>query len=191
MSSPSGKVIILASPSGGGKSTMKDRLIKTWPEIRFSVSATTRAPRHRERDGVDYIFLDDEAFDRAISEGRFLEWETVYTGRRYGTLRSEVDKHLEKGYFVLFDVDVLGAASIKRHYGDKALSIYLKPPSLDILKERLERRGTDSHEEIAMRMERAAMELDRMSDFDRVIVNDDLETAWNQLRDTVQDFLQA
>lgn len=186
-----GRMIVLASPSGGGKTTMKERLLRDFPTLGFSVSATTRAPRTGEEHGREYFFLSKEEFDLAIREGAFLEWEEVFGGSRYGTLRSEVEKKLEKGYFLMFDLDVLGAMSLKEMFGAKALTIFLKPPSLDVLHARLVSRGTETDEQIRNRLQRAEKESSFEPRFDAVVVNDDLERAYGELRQLVSGFLNA
>jgi guanylate kinase len=132
-----GKILILVAPSGGGKSTMTNRLLKDFDEIRFSVSATTRKPREGEKNGVHYFFLSREEFRKKADSGEFLEWEEFYNGTMYGTLRTVVENDLNKGYFVLLDIDVLGAKNVKEMYGDEALAIFITPPSIDVLKQRL------------------------------------------------------
>lgn len=183
-----GGLLVLASPSGGGKSTLKERLVREFPELRFSVSATTRAPRPGEVDGRDYHFLSDSEFDRKLREGEFLEWEAVYAGSRYGTLRREVENIIEKGYFTLLDIDVNGAERIKELFGAKALTLYIRPPSIDALHERLLARGTDTPEQIAQRLERASMEMEKASRFDATVINDELDRAYAELSDIVRDF---
>lgn len=183
-----GGLLVLASPSGGGKSTLKERLIREFPELRFSVSATTRPPRPGEVDGRDYHFLSDPEFDRKLREGEFLEWETVYAGSRYGTLRSEVENIIENGYFSLLDIDVNGAERIKELFGPNALTLYIRPPSIDALHERLLARGTDTPEQIAQRLERASMEMEKASRFDVTVINDELERAYAELSGIVRNF---
>ncbi len=184
-----GKVIILVSPSGGGKSTIAKRLFADFENLKFSVSATTRTPREGEQDGVHYHYISPEDFQKKIDSGDFLEWEEFYGGTRYGTLRSEVDKKLNSGYFILLDIEVKGAENVKRIYGDECLSLFIKPPSLQVLKERLQARGTENEETLALRLERAEEELTYADRFDRVIINDDLETAYAQVKDAVLEFM--
>lgn len=186
-----GKMVVLASPSGGGKSTMKERLLRDFPGLRFSVSATTRKPRQNEQDGREYFFLSDEEFAQKVQQEHFLEWEEVYGGIRYGTLRSEVEKMLEKGYFLMFDLDVLGAMSVKKIFDDRALTIYLKPPSMSVLHSRLVSRGTETEEQIRVRLERASKEAGYEPRFDKVVVNDDLEQAYRELHHLVNGFLSS
>lgn len=186
-----GKIIILVSPSGGGKSTMAKRLFSDYPELRFSVSATTRSPRNGEENGVHYYFLTDKEFQERIDHYDFLEWEEFYGGTRYGTLRSEVDKKLESGYFVLLDVEVKGAVNVKEIYGDDCLAIFIKPPSIEVLKQRLEARGTESEATLALRIQRAEEELSYADRFDQIIINDDLETAYTQIKDAVDQFMNS
>ncbi|MDZ7807855.1 MAG: guanylate kinase [Gracilimonas sp.] len=142
-----GKVIILVAPSGSGKTTIARMLFEDFDNLKFSVSATTRPPRKGEENGIHYHFLSDQEFDKKISLGDFLEWEEFYGGKKYGTLRSEVDKQLNSGYFVLLDIEVKGAVNIKQIYGDECLSLFIKPPSIDILKQRLTDRGTEDDED--------------------------------------------
>lgn len=191
MSIERGKIIILVSPSGGGKSTMKKRLIEDFDQIQFSVSATTRAPREGERDGVDYYFLDRREFNEKIQKKEFLEWEVFYNGTMYGTLRSVVENDLNKGYFVLLDIDVLGAKNVKQMYGPEALAIFLSPPSIQVLKERLLARGTEDPESLQTRLERAENEMAYANEFDVNIVNDDLDKAYAKIRKTVSTFINS
>ncbi|MEX1011419.1 MAG: guanylate kinase [Balneolaceae bacterium] len=191
MSETRGKIIILVAPSGGGKSTMAQRLLKEFDKLRFSTSATTRDPRPGEVDGRDYYFLSDKEFTKKIENKDFLEWEEFFNGTRYGTLRSDVENQLDKGYFVLLDIEVLGATSVKSLYGEDALAIFLKPPSFEILRERLRNRGTESGERLKQRIERAKEELRYADRFDRVVVNDDLETAYSKLKKLVQSFMNT
>lgn len=186
-----GKVIILVAPSGTGKTSLARRLFKDIEELKFSVSATTRAPREGEEDGTHYHFLTKEEFNRKIDEGDFLEWEEFYGGTRYGTLRSEVDKKLKSGYFILLDIEVKGAVNIKKIYGEKALGLFIKPPSMEVLKERLTARGTETRETIDLRLARAGEELTYADRFDQVIINDDFETAYRQVKDAVVEFMNS
>lgn len=186
-----GKIIILVAPSGSGKTTMADRLLRDFEEIRFSVSATTRSPRKGEIHGTDYYFLTEEAFQKKIDSGEFLEWEEFYNGSRYGTLKSDVDRKRNNGFTVLLDIEVLGAINIKKIYGDAALAIFLKTPSLDVLRQRLEARGTETEESLIARLERAEKELKYEDRFDVTIVNDDLETAYSELKNVVEEFIRT
>ncbi len=186
---PRGKVIIFSAPSGSGKSTIINYLLKEGLNLTFSISATTRAPRGVEKNGVEYFFLNEEEFKDRISKGDLLEYEEVYPGRFYGTLKSQVDKLLDDGKNVLFDVDVKGACNIKKHYGDNALSIFVQPPSIDELRKRLISRGTDSEETIEKRIERASFELSFADKFDKIVINDILEVAEENALSTVLSFL--
>jgi guanylate kinase len=184
-----GKVIILVAPSGSGKSTLARMLFEDFEDLKFSVSATTRPPREGEQNGTHYHFLTDKEFDEKIDSGDFLEWEEFYGGKKYGTLRSEVDKKLNSGYFVLLDIEVKGAVNVKNIYGDECLSLFIKPPSIEILKQRLTDRGTEDNETLSLRLERAKEELTYADRFDQVIINDDLETAYVEVKNAVVKFM--
>ena len=186
-----GKIIILVAPSGSGKTTMADRLLRDFEEIRFSVSATTRSPRKHEIHGTDYYFLSEEAFQQKIDSGEFLEWEEFYNGIRYGTLKSDVDRIRNNGFTVLLDIEVLGATNIKKIYGVEALAIFLKTPSLDVLRQRLKARGTETEESLNARLDRAKKELKYEDRFDVTIVNDNLETAYSELKNVVENFIHT
>lgn len=183
-----GKVIVIVAPSGAGKTTIAKRLLKDFSEIKFSISATTRPPRDRETDGQDYFFLSEEEFDRKVKENQFLEWE-YYNGNKYGTLRSEVDKMMESGYFPLLDIEVKGAKNIKKLYGSDAVSIFIKPPSIDELERRLSRRGTESNKVVTSRLKQAKEEMKQADYFDYVIVNDDFETAYSKVKAIIEPFI--
>lgn len=187
-----GKLIIVSAPSGSGKSTIVNWLMKEHPELKlyFSISCTSRAPRGEEQDGVEYFFLTPEAFKEKIANEEFLEYEEVYENRYYGTLKSQVEQQREAGQNVVFDVDVKGGVNIKRHYGDEALSLFIQPPSVAELRSRLEGRGTDTPEAIQQRLAKAEYELSFASQFDCVIVNDNLETAKQEALKVLQDFLK-
>ena len=172
-----GKVIIFSAPSGSGKTTIVHRLLERYPQFEFSISATSRAPRGAERDGVDYYFLSQEAFAAAVAEGRFVEWEEVYKGTCYGTLRSEVERICQKGHVIVFDVDVLGGINLKRIFGQDACSVFIMPPSVEELRRRLEGRGTDSPEAIDRRVAKAEFELTKAPEFDHTVINDRLDDA--------------
>ena len=185
------KVIIFSAPSGSGKSTIINYLMQQQLNLHFSISATSRPPRGTEQNGVEYFFLTPEEFRERIANGEFLEYEEVYKDRFYGTLRSQIDAQLAKGENVVCDVDVLGGQNIKKHYADRALSLFVQPPSIDALRQRLEGRGTDSAEVIADRIARAEFELSFASKFDKVVINDDLATAQQAALRIVTDFLEA
>lgn len=168
---------------------MAKRLLNDFEKLRFSVSATTREPRPNEVDGKEYHFITREHFKDKIKKGDFLEWEEFYNGIRYGTLRSDVEFQLNKGYFILLDIDVLGALNIKEIYGDEALSLFLAPPSMEVLKERLKNRGTESDDSLKTRLERAEKEIEYADRFDLVIINDNLETAYKKIKEAVKNFM--
>lgn len=184
-----GKLVIFSAPSGSGKSTIINYLLQQGLNLCFSISATNRAPRGTERDGVEYYFLSPDEFRRRIAAGDFLEYEEVYQDKFYGTLKSEVERILSRGDNVIFDVDVVGGCNIKAAYGDRALSVFIQPPSVEELRRRLVSRGTDAPDVIESRVAKAEYELSFASRFDRVIVNDDLERAEAEVLRTVQDFL--
>jgi guanylate kinase len=184
-----GKIIIFSAPSGSGKTTLVKWLLKQNLNLHFSISATSRQPRSTEVDGKDYYFLTPEDFRRKIAENAFLEWEEVYTDKFYGTLKSEVNRMLSEGKNVLFDVDVKGGVNIKNYFGTQALSVFVKPPSIEELRKRLETRGTDSAEIIRERVEKAAFELTFSPKFDVIVVNEVLEDAKNDCLKKVQAFL--
>ncbi len=168
---------------------MARRLLQDFPKIKFSVSATTREPRDGETDGKDYYFLSKEEFNRQISDGGFLEWEEFYNGTLYGTLRTEVDKLIKSGYFPLLDIEVKGALNVKKIYGAACVSIFIKPPSLEELERRLIHRGTETKQALALRLERAEKEITYADQFDYVVVNDDLDTAYKQVKEIVESFI--
>ena len=173
-----GKLLIVSAPSGSGKSTIVQWLMKEHPELRlyFSVSATSRPPRGTEQHGVEYFFLSPEEFRERIERNEFLEYEEVYHDRFYGTLKEQVERQREAGQNVVFDVDVKGGINIKKYYGDKALSLFIQPPSVEELRHRLVGRGTDTPEAIEERLAKAEYEMTFAPQFDHIIVNDDLET---------------
>jgi len=186
-----GKLIIVSAPSGSGKSTIVQWLMQEHPELRlyFSVSCTSRPPRGTEQDGVEYFFLTPEEFRARLDRDEFLEYEEVYENRFYGTLKQQVERQREEGQNVVFDVDVKGGINIKKHYGDEALSLFIQPPSVEELRRRLEGRGTDTPEAIEQRLAKAAYELTFAPQFDRVIVNDNLETAKQETLEVVKAFV--
>lgn len=185
-----GKLIIFSAPSGSGKSTIINWLM-SHEELRmaFSISCTSRAPRGTERNGVEYFFVTPEEFRRRIDNDEFLEYEEVYKDRYYGTLKQQVEAQLEKGENVVFDVDVKGGCNIKNYYGDRALSVFIQPPSIEELRNRLTGRGTDAPEVIEDRIARASFELTFAPKFDKVVVNDDLDKAKAEALKIVKDFL--
>ncbi|MDR2775053.1 MAG: guanylate kinase [Tannerella sp.] len=183
------KLIILSAPSGSGKSSVIQHLLQQGLPLQFSISATSRAPRGNERHGTDYYFLTPEEFRSHIEKGDFLEYEEVYKDKFYGTLKSEVERITKAGQNIVFDVDVGGGCTIKKMYGDRALSIFIQPPSIDELRLRLEKRGTDAPEVIESRLEKAEYELHFAPEFDVVIINDDLAKAQNEVLETVRNFI--
>ena len=186
-----GKLILFSAPSGSGKSTIINYLMQQGLGLHFSISATSRPPRGQERNGVEYFFLSPEEFRERIAHNEFLEYVEVYEGRFYGTLKSQVDAQLSRGEHVVADVDVVGASRIKAVYGDRALTVFVQPPSVDELRRRLEGRGTDSPEVINDRIARAEYELTFAPQFDVVIVNDRLEQAQADALAAIRRFLHA
>ncbi len=184
-----GKLIIFSAPSGSGKSTIINFLMKQNLNLAFSISATSRPPRGTEQNGVEYFFLTPEEFKKRIENDEFLEYEEVYKDRFYGTLKSQVEKQLEAGQNVVFDVDVKGGCRIKSYYGDRALSVFIQPPSIEELRRRLNGRGTDSAEVIEDRIARAEYELSFAPKFDVIVINDDLEQAEANALEKLKTFL--
>ena len=186
-----GKLIIFSAPSGSGKSTIVRHLLRRDVPIEFSVSATNRAPRGSEENGVDYYFLSSEEFKSKINSNAFLEWEEVYPDRYYGTLNAEVGRIWANGKQVIFDIDVEGGLNLKKQFGERALSVFIKAPSLDVLKERLMARSTEDQEDLNMRLDKAQSEMAYAKYFDLVILNDDLEIAQEQVYQKVMDFING
>lgn len=185
----SGKLLIITAPSGAGKTTIVRHLLETIPELSFSVSATNRPRRPMEINGRDYYFLTTERFREMVEQGAFLEWEEVYTDQYYGTLRSEVSRIRSEGKVVIFDIDVQGALNLKKEYGDQALSIFIQPPSLEALIERLKNRKTEDAKSLQKRIDRATQELTFKDAFDQTIMNDDLNQALSSARKIVRVFI--
>lgn len=186
----SNKVIIFSAPSGSGKSTIVSHILKLHPEMEFSVSATSRAPRGQERNGIEYHFFTADEFRKMIAEDKFVEYEEVYAGSFYGTLKSEVQRIWDKGHVIIFDVDVKGGVNLKKYFGNKALSVFIQAPSVEELRKRLIARGTDSAEAIAKRVAKASEEMTYADKFDYILVNDDLQKAYAEAEKVVDDFLQ-
>ena len=186
-----GKLIIVSAPSGSGKSTIVNWLMQEYPELKlyFSISCTSRAPRGTEQNGVEYFFLTPEEFKAKIANEEFLEYEEVYHDRFYGTLKAQVERQRETGQNVVFDVDVKGGVNIKKFYGDEALSLFIQPPSVAELRHRLTGRGTDTPEAIEERLAKAEYEMTFAPQFDRIVVNDDLETAKQETLGIIRNFL--
>ena len=185
-----GKLIIFSAPSGSGKSTIINYLLQQKLNLYFSISATSRPPRGQEKNGVEYFFLTPEEFRNRIANNEFLEYEEVYHDRFYGTLREQVDAQLNRGENVVCDVDVLGGQNIKKAYGNNSLSLFIQPPSIQALRERLESRGTDAPEVIEDRLARAKFELSFAPRFDHIVINDDLETAQKEVLRIVKNFIE-
>lgn len=183
------KLIVVSAPSGAGKTSIVRHLLERFPELSFSVSATTRAKRGMEVDGHDYYFISVPEFQSRIENGAFLEWQEVYAGQYYGSLKSEVDRLGAEGKVVIFDVDVLGGLNIKKYYGDRALSVFIQPPTLESLGDRLRGRGTETPESLKKRLDKAAYELSFAPQFDVVVVNDDLPTAQREAENHIHQFL--
>ena len=185
----SGKVLIFSAPSGSGKSTIVNHILGLHPEIEFSVSATSRPPRGAEQDGVEYLFYSADVFRLMVRDGKVVEHEEVYPDRFYGTLKSEVNRIWAKGHVIIFDVDVKGGVSLKKYFGDSALSVFIQAPSVEELRKRLIARATDPMDAIEQRVAKAAEEMTYAPKFDRILINDDLETAYREAEKMVADFL--
>ena len=183
------KVLIFSAPSGSGKSTIVNHILGLHPEIEFSVSATSRAPRGEEKDGVEYFFYSADIFRLLVRDDKFVEYEEVYPDRFYGTLKAEVNRIWARGNVIIFDVDVKGGVNLKKYFGDQALSVFIQAPSVEVLRERLVNRGTDSAEDIEKRVAKAAEEMTYAPKFDKVLINDDLATAFAEAEAMVDGFL--
>lgn len=184
------KVVIFSAPSGAGKSTIVNHLLGIHPELEFSISATSRAPRGQEQHGKEYYFFSADDFRQMIAEDKFVEYEEVYAGSFYGTLRSEVERIWAKGHTIVFDIDVQGGVNLKRIFGDKALSVFIQAPSVEVLRERLVGRGTDTEEAIERRVAKAASEMEfAAGKFDHVLINDNLDTAKAEAERVIGEFL--
>lgn len=183
------KAILFSAPSGSGKTTIIKQLLSHFDCFEFSISATSRRPRAGEKDGVDYYFLSEEEFKKRAAAGQFLEWEEVYQGTCYGTLKSEIDRIWDNGHVIIFDVDVNGGKNIKKYFGNDALALFVMPPSVEVLEQRLRSRGTETEEAIIKRLGRSATELKESVHFDRTIINDDLNTAVEETRKVVEQYL--
>ena len=184
------KVVIFSAPSGAGKSTIVNHLLGIHPELEFSISATSRAPRGQEQHGKEYYFFSADDFRQMIAEDKFVEYEEVYAGSFYGTLRSEVERIWAKGHAIVFDIDVQGGVNLKRIFGDKALSVFIQAPSVEVLRERLVGRGTDTEEAIERRVAKAASEMEfAAGKFDHVLINDNLDTAKAEAERVIGEFL--
>ena len=184
-----GKIVIFSAPSGSGKSTIVNYLLTRNLGLEFSISATSRAPRGQEQSGVEYYFLSPDEFRNRIAKGDFIEHEEVYEGCFYGTLRSEIDRIWAKGHTIVFDVDVKGGVNLKKIFGEKALTLFIQPPSIDELRRRLVSRGTDSPEKIEQRLAKAGQELAYAPEFDQIIVNDDLAAAQAKAESLISSFI--
>lgn len=186
----SNKVIIFSAPSGAGKSTIVNHILKLYPELEFSISATSRAPRGEEQHGKEYYFFSADEFREMIKEDKFVEYEEVYAGSFYGTLKSEVERIWAKGHTIIFDIDVKGGVNLKRIFGDNAMSVFIQAPSVDILRQRLIGRGTDSMEAIGRRVAKAASEMEfAAGKFDYTIINEDIDKAFAETEGLVGRFL--
>ena len=184
-----GKLVIFSAPSGSGKTTIVRELLGIFPQFEFSISATSRLPRGSEQDGIDYYFLTNDEFRSLVEKDGFVEWQEVYAGTCYGTLRSELDRIWQKGNIILFDVDVMGGINLKRIFGGDACSIFIMPPSIGELERRLVGRGTDAPEVIAKRLAQAEFEISKSTEFDHIVVNDDLDAAVEDTRRIIESFL--
>lgn len=184
-----GKLIIITAPSGSGKSTITQYLINKYPSLAFSISATTRAPRGSEQDGIEYYFLSVEEFKKKIDQKAFIEWEMVYEGKYYGTLRSEIERMWLAKQVPMLDIDVQGAVHVRQRFGKDCLSVFIQPPSINELRRRLEGRGTETPESLETRVNKAAYEMSFSHQFDKTILNDDLQKACEETEKAVKDFL--
>ena len=185
----SNKIIIITAPSGAGKTSITKHLLHTFPQLIFSVSAATRKPRGAEKDGVDYYFISPENFQKKIEEDAFVEWEMVYQGKYYGTLKAELQRIWANYCVPVLDIDVKGAIHVQQQYTRKVLSIFIEPPSIEELKKRLEKRGTESAESIATRLNKAAYEISFKHHFNKIILNDDLAKACKEAENAVREIL--
>lgn len=185
-----GKLFIFSAPSGSGKTTIVHHLLQQRDDLAFSISCATREKRPNEIDGKDYYFISEEDFQKKIENQEFVEYEEVYKGNYYGTLRSEIDRIWAEGKHVLFDIDVIGGLNIKKQYGDKALAIFVQPPSVEELRKRLEGRSTETPEKINMRVEKAEREIGFAKDFDTILVNDNLEAAQKEALQLIEEFIK-
>lgn len=189
MAEPFHKILIITAPSGAGKTSITHHLMRKFPQLAFSVSAATRKPRAHEKDGVDYYFMSEDAFKEKIKEKEFAEWEMVYEGKYYGTLKSELERIWNNGRVPVLDIDVKGAIHVQQRYPINTLSVFIEPPSVEELKKRLLSRGTETEETLAARINKAAYEISFKSHFNKVVVNDDLEKACASAEKLVGDFL--
>ena len=183
------KSIIFSAPSGSGKTTIVKHILKSFPQIKFSISATTRPMRSGEEDGKDYYFLSTAWFKHMIELGEFVEWQEVYKDQYYGTLKSEVKRIWDEGGIVIYDMDVIGGVNLKKNFGDESLSFFIKVSSIEELENRLRNRGTETNEKIQIRISKAKMEMEYEYQFDKVIINNDLETTLNEVEEIIKTIL--
>lgn len=186
-----GKIIIITAPSGSGKTTLVKRLLNACPELSFSISACTRTPRPGEKHGKDYYFFTDEEFKQLIDKDSFIEWEMVYTGKYYGTLKSEIERIWQSEHYPLVDIDVQGALAIQSKYPDNSITLFIQAPSLEELRKRLELRGTETPHSLDERVSKATLELSFAPQFDKIIINDSLDEATNELVQVVREFIRT